>query len=490
MRQTHARGRRLRVTTRQAWALLAAMALAGCAVNPATGKRQLVLVGEGQEVALGRENDATITAQMGLYEDEALAAYVRTVGARLAAVSERPGLEWTFRVLDDPVVNAFALPGGYLYVTRGILAHLASEAELAAVLGHEIGHVTARHGVSQMSKAQLAQLGLGLGSILAPETMASLGGLAETGLGLLFLKYGRDDERQADELGLRYMVRGGYDPRDMVGVFEMLGLVSASAGGERVPGWLSTHPAPENRRELAAARVAAVDPAGLVVGEDDYLRRLDGLVFGDDPRQGYFDGQSFYHPELRFRATFPEGWTTRNERDAVRAIADTRDAVVEITLSAASSAESALGQFFEQQGVTRTGPPMSRVHGLPTSGDGFVATAQQGVLEGRVGFVEHGGRVYRLLGYAAQASWPRVERAVRDALGSFDALSDPRRLAVEPGRLRVVRPAGRPTVAELARREGASVPLEQLALLNRLEGAGSTVVPARPFKIVIGGKRP
>ncbi|HXV85129.1 MAG TPA: M48 family metallopeptidase, partial [Gemmatimonadales bacterium] len=219
-----------------------------CAVNPATGERQLMLVSEGQEIAMGREADPQISGQYGLYPDTALQGYVRALGQRLTAVSERPGLPWSFRVVDDPIINAFAVPGGFLYVTRGILAHFNSEAELVAVLGHEIGHVTARHSASQMSQQQLAQVGLVAGMVLAPR-FQDFAGVAQAGLGLMFLKFSRDDERQADELGLRYLVRARYDPREMPKVFAMLASVSQGEDGNRLPSWLSTHPDPVDRQQ-------------------------------------------------------------------------------------------------------------------------------------------------------------------------------------------------------------------------------------------------
>src|SRR5690606_471691 len=317
-------------------ALLLATTLlfAACVRNPATGQRQFSLISEAQEIQMGREYDAQIVASLGLYPDTALQRYVQELGSRLAATSERPHLPWTFRVLDDPVVNAFALPGGYIYVTRGILAYLGSEAELASVLGHEIGHVTARHSVSRMSTQQLAQLGLAVGVLLRPE-LESVAGLANAGLSVLFLKYSRDDERQSDDLGLRYMRRGGYDPREMADVFAMLESVSSAEGGGRVPEWLSTHPDPGNRRDRIERQVAALPPDSQSgrVERESFLRRLNGLVFGDNPREGFFRGNEFLHPELAFRFSFPAGWSTSNQKSAVVAVSPNQDAVVQITLA-------------------------------------------------------------------------------------------------------------------------------------------------------------
>ena len=464
---------------------------ASCAINPATGKRQLMLVSEGQEVALGRENDKTITAQMGLYDDEELQAYVHGLGRRLAARSERPDLEWTFRVVDDPVVNAFALPGGYIYITRGILAHMKSEAELAAVIGHEIGHVTARHSASQISKAQLAQVGLGATAILAPEQAARFGNLAQTGLGLAFLRFGRDDERQADDLGLRYMVAGGYDARPMADVFDMLDRVSASSGGGGAPGWMSTHPAPENRRERAETRITALnyDFTQSSVGEKEFLQRIDGMAFGVDPRQGYFKDTSFLHPELRFRMEFPEGWKLQNLRQAVTGLSSEKDAVVQLTLSGEATPEAALEKFFTQTGVTRTGPAMGSISGLPTAGDGFALESEQGKLKGRVGFVGHEGRVFQLLGYAPEYRWPAYEAEVRRTLASFDRLTDRRALDVGPKRVQVVGLDRAMTLDEFASRHRATVPTKTLGLINRID-AGERLVAGRSYKVVTGGELP
>src|SRR4051812_1196760 len=262
-----------RITTLVAGLTLGLVA-AGCSTNAATGRNQFSLVSEAQEIQMGRDNDAQVVQSLGLYEDAALQAYVQSLGTKLAALTERPSLPWTFRIVDDPAVNAFALPGGFIYVTRGLLAHVRSEAQLASVIGHEIGHVTARHSVTQLSRQQLAQFGLAIGGALAPK-LAQFGALAGTGLNVLFLAYSRADESQADELGLRYMVRGSWDPAEMPEVFTMLERIGDAEGGARVPNWLSTHPAPADRRDHIQQGIAAL-PAGYgrTVNRNAYLNRL------------------------------------------------------------------------------------------------------------------------------------------------------------------------------------------------------------------------
>ncbi|MDX1647783.1 MAG: M48 family metallopeptidase, partial [Longimicrobiales bacterium] len=334
----------MRIRTILAMALLAVTV--ACAVNPATGRREFMLVSEQEEIQMGREADPQVTAAYGLADDPELQAYVSEIGQEMAAISERPDLPWSFKVVDEPVVNAFALPGGFIYVTRGILAHFANEAELAGVLGHEIGHVTARHSASQMSRQQLQQIGVGVGMIVS-ETFRDYGGLAVAGLQLMNLSYSRDDELQSDRLGLRYMSRVGYDPEELIGVFEMLASVSGSAEGGRVPEWQLTHPYPENREQEIRDEIAAtgVELDGRVA-RDTYLDMLDGMVFGSNPRNGYFEGSRFLHPELAFEITFPSEWQTINQNQMVAAVAPQENGVVILELAAdASSASAAMSEF-------------------------------------------------------------------------------------------------------------------------------------------------
>jgi predicted Zn-dependent protease len=472
------------------FALAVTLALGGCAINPATGRNQLMLVSEAQEIQMGREYDPQIVASIGLYPDSAWQRYIQRLGTQIAAAGERPDLPWTFRVVDDPAVNAFAVPGGFIYVTRGLLAHVSSEAELVSVLGHEIGHVTARHTVSRMSGQQLAGLGLALGSIVSSE-FERHAGLANTALGVLFLKYSRDDEREADDLGLRYMRRTNFDPRAMPEVFVLLERVSASQGAGRLPEWLATHPSPENRRANIAAQIAALpqDFSGTVVNRDDYLRRLDDQVFGTNPREGYFKGSQYVHPDMRFQLTFPDGWATDNGKQAVVAVSGGKDAVIELTLVQGSSAEAAARAFLAQEGITSGPPSHASTHGLPAAGAQFAATTEGGALGGRVLFVEHSRAVFRLLGYAPEARWSTHGAAVERALRSFQPLTDATALAVQPHRLDVVQLSRRTTVEALAVERPSPVPVAALALINHVD-VRTPLEAGRLVKWVVGRPLP
>ena len=237
-----------------------------------------------------------MTAAIGLYPNAALQAYVSRIGLALAATTERPRLPWDFQVVDDASINAFALPGGFVFVTRGLLAHMTNEAELASVLGHESGHVSARHSVQQMSRQQVAAIGLGVGSVLSPA-IAKYGQIAGAGLGLMFLKYGRDDETQSDQLGFRYALAGGYDTREMISVFQMLQRAEALSGGGRLPEWQSTHPDPGNRIAAVQALVAATS-------QDLSTKRLlppipeqiDGRVYGSIRAPAFSADRSSFIP--------------------------------------------------------------------------------------------------------------------------------------------------------------------------------------------------
>lgn len=458
----------------------------GCATNPATGDRELSLISESSEIQMGQEADPQIVAQFGLYDDESLQRYVSNLGQELAAVGERPELPWTFRVLDDPTVNAFAVPGGFVYITRGILSHLSSEAELAGVLGHEVGHITAKHSVNQMSKAQLTQLGLGLGMIFVPE-VAALGDVAGVGLQLLFLKYGRDDELQADRLGVRYMVRTDYQPRELANVMAMLDRTSRiQESSGRIPEWLSTHPDPGNRVEQIQAEIPKVEEGDEdIVRRDEYIRRLDGMVFGNNPREGFFEGDVFHHPDLRFRLTMPSGWAHANSKQAVQAVAPDQDAALLLTLAQGTPGQ-ALSEFSNQQGIRVGGASNRSVNGLPAATAEFAATTEQGTLVGLVMFVSHRETTYRVVAYAPEARWSRYDAALRASLGSFQPETDQQVLSAQPRRIEVVELASDMSFQAFMERYPSNAEAEVLALINGVT-TDSTLRAGMLVKRVVGG---
>jgi predicted Zn-dependent protease len=474
--------------TRRLLALSLLLALAACVRNPITGKRQFSLVSTQEEISIGQQAAKDVQQSIGLLPNPQVQEYVARVGKELAAKSERPELPWSFQVLDDPTVNAFALPGGPIFVTRGMLTHMGSEAELAAVLGHEIGHVTARHSADQITRAQVAQLGLGLGTVLSPD-LAKYGELASAGLGLMLLKYGRNAETQSDELGLRYMLAARYDVREMLDLFRMLSRVEAGKGEGRLPSWLSTHPNPGDRLKETQQRIAGlggVDPSTLRTEQAPYLRLLQGMPYGENPRQGFFQGARFFHPELRFQLDFPSGWKTANQTQAVLGVSPRQDALVGLALAGNVPPEQALRQFLSQQGVQ---PLPVALQGLPPQASYFQANTEQGPVQGVTAFITHGGTTYQLLGYTAAAQLSTYDPAFRATLASFRALNDPAMLGVQPARLELVTLPEAMTLERFHARYPSALPLEEVALINGVT-PGDTLPAGQLVKRVLGGELP
>lgn len=466
--------------------LFPAVLLISCAVNPVSGGRELALVSETQEIEIGRQSAASAEAQLGLVDDPALQDYLQRIGSRLAAGSERPALPWTFRVVDDPTPNAFAAPGGYIFFTRGLLALMRNEAELASVLGHEIGHVTARHSVTMMSRSQLAQLGLGLGSILSP-TIAQFGNLAAGGLQILFLSYSRDHERQADDLGYGYALEQNYDVREMVKVFAALQQSASLAGRSPVPNWMASHPNPAERIGRIEERLQTL-PANIPTlrsGEADYLARIDGLMYGEDPRKGYFENTRFRHPELAFQLDMPQGWAVQNLAQAVVAGSPAKDALIQLTLVAGTPQEAA-DKFFGQQGVGAGRVARETVNGLPAIIGNFEAQTQQGPVGGIVGFISHDNRSYQMLGYTPAPKLANYENTFRRSISSFTRLTDRAALARQPNRLKIVRLPRAMTLSQFNQSYPSSIPLTELALINQVSGPEATMPANFRAKRVVG----
>lgn len=446
--------------------------LSGCAINPVTGKRELSLLSFDKEVALGAEADPGIVAQYGLYKDDKISAYIDGIGQSMAKISHRPNLKFTFRVLDSPVINAFALPGGYIYFTRGILAYMNSTAEVAGVMGHEIGHVTARHGAKAYTRAQLAQVGLTAGYLFS-ETFRQFGEVAQMGVGLLFLRFSRDQESQSDKLGVDYSTQVGYDARNMSNFFGTLNSLKAKSG-QSLPGWFSTHPNPADRekRTLQLAREAQQKSgkANFKTERDRHLDFIDGMVFGEDPRQGFVENDYFYHPDLGFQFPVPAEWSLVNTPQVVQMANKGQTAGIQFTLAKEPTARSAADKFVAESGGKLADSDVTRTNGFVTEIREIVIAGQQGDLRVLSYFIEKDKNVYLFHGFTNAGNFGKYRSTFKNTMSNFDRLRNRKARNVKPTRIKVVKVSRKTTLKDLlARHPSEEVTPEKLAIVNGMQ---------------------
>ena len=447
------------------------MIFSNCARNPVTGKRQVALISEDQEIAMGKEADPQIIAQYGLYEDATLQAFINEKGKEMAAISHRPNLNYQFRIVDSDILNAFAVPGGYVYFTRGIMAHFNNEAEFAGVLGHEIGHITARHTVSQQSRAVLGQIGL-IGAMIVRPELAQFGEAASQGLGLLFLKYGRDAERQSDDLGVEYSSKIGYDARQMAGFFNTLQRQGEQTGAAELPTFLSTHPNPGDRNaDVAKAALdwqQRLNLSNPKVNRNEYLRRIEGLIYGEDPRQGYLENNVFYHPELRFQFNIPANWSYQNTPQRVNFAPKDGRALMFMTLAQGSSLQQAANTSMQQFQLQVTGNRETTVNGLPALAVEARQQQQQGGIINTLSyFIQYGGNIYHIIGITSQADYQAYAPTFNNVMQSFRQLTDQAKINKQPERVRIRTVNQTATLQQVLR--SFNVPdrrMEELSILN------------------------
>jgi len=442
-----------------------------CAVNPVTGKKEFMLVSESQEIALGKQTDQQVIETYGLYNNQQLNNYVNVIGQKMAKLSHRPNLSFSFKVLDTGVINAFAVPGGFIYVTRGILAYLNNEAELAGVLGHEIGHVTARHTAKQVSKSQVAQLGLGIGSMLS-ETFQKYAGMAQFGVGMLFLKFSRDNERQADALGVEYSSKASFDANHMANFFGTLNRLHPASEGAGLPDWFSTHPNPPDRIK-AVKRDAQKWQANLTqkqffVNRNNFLNKVNGIIYGADPRQGYVEGNAFYHPQMRFYFPVPAGWQVNNTPSQVQMFTEKQDAAILFSLSKSSSPKSAADQFISETKAVTKSSNQIRVNGLLAHQ--IVADVPQ---EGKESipiistYIQMDNKVYAFLGLSNQAQFNGFLPTFKNTMNKFKKLTDRRKINVKPAKIVIKKTRQRQTLRQIFQKfKVPSDKFEEMAILN------------------------
>jgi predicted Zn-dependent protease len=420
-----------------------------CARNPVTGRTELSLMSTEQEVAMGKGADPQIVAQFGLYEDPKLQRFIEEKGQQMAAVSHRTNIKYEFKVVDSPVVNAFAVPGGFVYFTRGIMAHFNNEAEFAGVLGHEIGHITARHSAQQQSKAMLAQVGLIAGMIAVPQ-LGQYADAAQQGLGLLFLKFGRDDERESDRLGVEYSTKIGYDAKEMAGFFNTL---SRMGGDEReqIPDFLSTHPNPADRnrtvKKLAEEWQQKTNAADLKVNRESYLKMIDGIIYGDDPKQGFTENNMFYHPVLKFQFPVPAGWALQNSPQQVQMAPKDGKAIMMLMLAPGNSLQTAAQAFLEQYKMVPIENKTTTVNGLQAIAVIADQQAQQDPqqqqqqqqpsIRALMYFIEYGGNVYNMMGITSAQDFNTYYPVFNSNITGFRQLTDQEKINRKPDRVRI-----------------------------------------------------
>jgi predicted Zn-dependent protease len=465
--------------------------------NLVTGERQRGAYTWAQEVQIGQEAHPQVVAAFGLYDDERVTNYVRDLAQSVLEESawgnpETPAeirnTPFHFHVLDSDVPNAMALPGGYIYVTRGLLAYLENEAQLAVVLGHEIGHVLARHHSRRAAAAQTGQLGLLGAAILGgvigggrvAEGILDIGG---TGVQLLFLRYSRDDEREADVAGVSYAEFAGYDATEAASFFESLRRLGEGAGGS-IPSFLSTHPDPAERQQSIPQLAQQVQPRGTQVNRQQYLNAVSNIVLGENPRQGFTEGNTFHHPDLQFRFDFPAGWRLVNSAAAVQMGEPQGRAVMEFTFAQEGSAQAAAQAFARQQGVSISEQGSVSVNGHPGYALSGTAASQQGQLGFIIYFIEHRGNVYRFLALTTAANLSGMRNTFLSSLNSFQTEQNQQILARQPVRLDVVQVTSNTPFRQLL--QGRPMPQgmdeNMLAIMNEVQ-LNETIPAGRAVKL-------
>lgn len=473
--------------------------LAACSVNPATGERSFTgFMSPEDEKRVGAEQHPQLVRRFGgEYGDAGLEAYVQKVGASLAAQTEMPELDYTFTVLDDEMINAFALPGGYVHVTRGLLALADNEAEMASVLGHELAHITARHAAQRYSQSVAANIGVGLLGVLGAVAGLPTGTADIAGLGaqVYLQSYSRDQELEADELGIRYMAKAGYDPAAMASFFRKLdaytqlqaAVLGAPDSGDRL-NVMASHPRTADRTAQAVQLAAA---QGVVDGRwdrDRYLAAIDGMLFGDSPKQGVRRGRTFAHPELGIAFDVPPGFVMFNSPNQVTARGP-GGALIIFDSAGAADARSVASMTRYVGSIGNANLRFGNVQPLEVSGmeaaTGITrVNTRGGPMDVRmVAIRERPERIYRFLFVTPPAATERLASELQRTTYSFRRLSGDEAAAIRPLRIQVVSVGEGDTARSLASRMATPLPLETFQVINGL-GAGARLQPGREVKII------
>lgn len=472
--------------------ILAGLIFSACVVQKSavTGDRRAYGYSWEQEKQIGKDADKQIQQQYGIYDNDELQKYVENIGQEMLQVShmrrentpqQYKDTPFFFRVLDSPVVNAFALPGGYVYVTRGLLSHLDNEAQLAVVLGHEIGHVAARHASQRAFEQQIGQVAL-LGGAIAGEQFLGIPGGSVLNLGsqaaqLLFLSYGRDDERESDRLGVEYAAMQNYEASEGAEFFVSLERMSRQSG-QSIPDWQSTHPDPSERAKTIPELARQWQGKGYelrIKNTDEYMNKIDNIIYGNNPREGFTRNGNFYHPDLKFQFPYPDSWQVINQRSLVAVVNPDEDAVSIMKLDSKSSdAQASVNEFLNQEEITTIEKSKASNQGLPA----YLAVATGQTKDGTeikfyVYAIEYGDSIYRFLNYTTANKFETYKPRFVEITHGFGQLTDKSILNIQPVRLQTFK-ADRPGTFQSFLPDGfkgmpVEVTAKELAILNQVE---------------------
>lgn len=485
--------RALKLISPLAAAGLLAATLAGCAKNPATGGTAFTGgLSQAQEIRMGRENHPKIIKEFGgEYGTPALKRYVDGIGQVLARTSERPDLKFTFTVLNSDIINAFATPGGYVYITRGLMALADNEAQLAGVLAHEIGHITALHHARRHGQSLLANIGLAAVGILGGRQVAQVGQL---GAVTLLQSFSRENEYEADELGVRYLSRVGFDPVAMAGFLAKLrsdSRLRALQRGESPDkvdqfNYLATHPAPAARVQRAMALARQKNVKNPMTARDVYLSKLDGLLYGSDPKEGFIRGREFLHPNLRFAFSVPDGFNLMNSSKAVYAFGPNKSRIIfdRASKPVDGSMEYYVGRIWGGK-MRLQNLETIRVNGLEAATATTQLKTSNGTFDARLtAYRIDTQTIYRMIFLTAGADTKRLSTGLRRTTYSFRRLTAAEASRLRPLVLRIITVQRGDTVQSLARRMPYSdYQLERFEVLNGIS-RNDRLRPGQKLKMV------
>lgn len=458
--------------------VVVALALQACATDPVTGKRSFAM-SESWEINAGKKYHEQIMKQYQVYDDPELQKYVDNIGQRLAKKSHRPDLPFTFTLLDSPQVNAFALPGGYVYITRGIMAYMNKESHLAGVIGHEIGHVTGRHGAERAAQQQLATVasvavavGTGSGDLLQASQM--LGGALMSG-------YGRSQELESDRLGAEYIAHNNYDVDDMIGVIgilknqELFAREQAQKEGRQYQGYhglFASHPRNDQRlQEVIKAAEKFRDASQPVADDGRFLQLTNGMAYGESESQGITRGNKFYHKGLDLFVEFPRGWRIQNTPSVLGAIAPDGSQVIQMRMDSVAAPVDTQRYLATKFSGFRDARRVSTTEDQAMSGVASVKDQRTGRQQDfRVGMVTRGNQAFVLMGqgksYIPNQSFFDVAESIRRLRPDEQKLAKGRNI-------KLVKAKRGDTIAKLAKRSNLSTYAEsQLRLINDLYPSG------------------